>query len=475
MQSVLDMFTQDRPATHSWGTAIDHILVSESVVPMIMDGKTDLAWRFPNHRLVQISLCVASLIGGSPQDQGVCLNVPAKLPVSKRVSATLAKLDWEHGKEPFQLAIAQNRIDDALAIWSKRWESATIYSAELNGLETTRAMTGRAMGEVREQPLAPRVPPTRAHLPLKIRQLRRSWSLMKTWLLSQDRTMSFLEIAKSQRKEKSILARTHELHEMRYDYISAVSIAQLRARLDAELDRLKRDRVSAWKTQMAEVSSACRFIKGEFITHSAVIEDEHGTTHVGYQAKREVLREFWQRACVPQGAHTVDTVSAYVHKRLEEKPRGERFSIPAFTGDAVRQACRRTRKSSAPVPGSWRVPELLQLGDIAFDELAQLMTLVHTTGQAPIAWQVAWVSFLPKTQGTHKVHQQRPITVTPLMWRILARLINNTLVANLDKHLLSCQHGARPAHSCTKPALKIRGFGDCQRLMARPGTCFSWM
>eukprot|EP00971_Amphidinium_carterae_P272605 5410614-Amphidinium_carterae.2 len=181
---------------------------------------------------------------------------------------------------------------------------------------------------------------------------------------------------------------------------------------------------------MAEVSSACRFIKGEFITHSAVIEDEQGKTHVGYQAK----------------------ISAYVRKRLEEKPRGERFTIPAFTGDAVRQACRRTRKSSAPGPGSWRVPELLQLGDVAFDELAQLMTLAHETGQTPKAWQVAWVSFLPKSPGTNKVHQQRPITVTPLMWRILARLINNTLVANLDKFLLSCQHGARPAHSCTEPA-----------------------
>eukprot|EP00971_Amphidinium_carterae_P088854 1758399-Amphidinium_carterae.1 len=469
MQNVLDVFTPDRPPTHSGGRAIDHILISENVVPTIMDGKTDLAWRFPNHRLVQVSLRVASLVGGSPKDQGVCLNVPTKLPVSRSVATTLAKLDWEHGKDEFKLAIDQHRIDDALMIWSKRWESASIYSAELNGLDVTRAMTGRAMGELRQQPLLPQVPATSAHLPRGIRRLRRTWSMMKTWLLSQEKSMSFLALAQSQRKEKAILTRTLDLHDMRYEYISAVSIAQLRARLDAELERLKRDRVSAWKAQMADVSSACRFIKGEFITHSAVIEDEQGQTHVGYQAKSEVLREFWQRACVPKGSHTVDSVSAYVRERLDKKPRGERFSIPAFTGEAVRQACRRTRKSSAPGPGSWRVPELLQLGDVAFDELAQLMTLVHETGQTPKDWQMAWVSFIPKIRNTNKVHQQRPITVTPLLWRILARLINTALVENLDKFLLTCQHGARPAHSCTEPALRIRSFGDRLRVQGKDG------
>eukprot|EP00971_Amphidinium_carterae_P353015 6492797-Amphidinium_carterae.1 len=463
MQSALHMFTQDRPATHSAGRAIDHVLVSENMVTSVVDAQTDLAWRFPNHRIVHVTLSIRVLIDGAPPDEGVYLNVPARLPISKAIAATLAELDWVHGKDEFHDAIDNVRIDDALAIWTERWESATLYSAALNDVETTPAMTGRALGETLTTPRSPQVPATSAHLPLQVRQLRRTWSLMKSWLLSQDKLSTFLELAKSKRKEAAILRRTLDLHEMRYEYISAVSIAQLRARMDAELDRLKRARVNAWKEQMSQISPACRFIRGSFITHSAVIEDTHGAVHVGYQAKSDVLRNFWQEACVPAPPHTTESVSAFVAKRLEKIPRGDHFVVPAFTGESVRQACRKTRKASAAGPGSWKVGELLQLSNIAFDELALLMTLIHETGRTPAAWQSSWVSFIPKTEGTIKVHQQRPITVTPLLWRVLARLINGALVDHLDQHLLKCQHGARPAHSCTEPALRIRAFGDLQR------------
>eukprot|EP00971_Amphidinium_carterae_P125126 2479165-Amphidinium_carterae.1 len=218
---------------------------------------------------------------------------------------------------------------------------------------------------------------------------------------------------------------------------------------------------------MQSLGPACRYVRSDFVSHGLAIRDQKGSLHIGYEAKSEQLRQYWQEVCKPKGKHTLNSVSTYVRTRLMDVPKGEHFTVPEITLADIRWSAARTKKSSSPGPGAWRIGELTQLPDQALSEMACIYNAVLRLGITPLWWRQSWTSFLPKSPGSLDVACQRPITVTPMLWRIFARVVNRALTDRVDDRLLQCQHGARRGRNGVDPALRIKAFGDVQRRAGR--------
>eukprot|EP00971_Amphidinium_carterae_P171473 3399050-Amphidinium_carterae.2 len=105
-------------------------------------------------------------------------------------------------------------------------------------------MAGRALGETAAVDRSPSMATKQSsHLPLHIRQLRRTWSLMKNCLADQSRAESFADSVRA--------------HQREFAYVSAVSIQALRDRMNAEIAQLKKTRVNQWKDRVQEFAPAC--------------------------------------------------------------------------------------------------------------------------------------------------------------------------------------------------------------------------
>eukprot|EP00971_Amphidinium_carterae_P179481 3559772-Amphidinium_carterae.1 len=99
-----------------------------------------------------------------------------------------------------------------------------------------------------------------------------------------------------------------------------------------------------------------------------------------------------------------------------------------------------------------------------------LFNLILDSGNTPLDWRTAWVSYIPKVAGTQcGLDQLRPITVTPQLWRVFARHINDDIVRHVDQHLCASQSGSRPGMSSITPALATRAFADLQAHSGSPG------
>eukprot|EP00971_Amphidinium_carterae_P005665 112520-Amphidinium_carterae.1 len=197
MQQSLEVFEDDRPPTHIAGRAIDHIWHSACMAPALVKAATDPRWRFPSHRAVWADFDIEQLTRHIPDDQGVPLNTPASLPIDKKIKTYLENMPWAYHQDELGRAMEAGDVDlaldSSLEAWTERWEAATISAAEELEITVSEHMRGRARGEI--APLmtnTTQIPARSAHLPLAIRQLRRSWSMMREWLVESARADTFL-------------------------------------------------------------------------------------------------------------------------------------------------------------------------------------------------------------------------------------------------------------------------------------------
>eukprot|EP00971_Amphidinium_carterae_P351913 6492335-Amphidinium_carterae.1 len=469
LSRTIDPFETPRLATHTAGRAIDHIYHSQVLASAIEDARTERVWRFPSHRAVTTTMDLSKVAGYDADSGGVTLNTPMALPVSKAMREQLARMPWEHLQQQFQTAMLDEDVDSALQFWSERWEQATIQAADDLGIQTSIAMEGRAKGELAEMVAPHPVATKNRHLPLELRQLRRTWSMMKTWLLEDAQATSFAQRFQLARRQRQILKRALHLHQMKFEFISACSVDLLKKRLDAEGEQMKHLRVEHWREQMQQMGPACRYVRGEFVDHPVALVDEKGDLRVGHAQRAEALEQYWKGVAQPPPGVTLDSVTQFVETKLARLPIGEDFDVSKFTASSIRHACKATKKNSAPGPSYWRIGEISQLPTPALAELAMLFNLILRVGKTPLDWHTAWVSYIPKCKGQCGISQLRPITVTPQLWRVFARHLNNDIVAKLDSFLHRTQFGARPGRSSVTPALAVRAFADKQKHANQPG------
>lgn len=79
------------------------------------------------------------------------------------------------------------------------------------------------------------------------------------------------------------------------------------------------------------------------------------------------------------------------------------------------------------------------------------------TGTFPDAWKVAYVVPIPKVSNPSKLNDFRPISILPVLSKLLERVVANQLTtySNLNKILPACQSGFRKCHSTTTALLQV--------------------
>ena len=82
-------------------------------------------------------------------------------------------------------------------------------------------------------------------------------------------------------------------------------------------------------------------------------------------------------------------------------------------------------------------------------QLTYLFNQSISLGIFPDSWAVATVTPIPKTGNKHIANNWRPISIIPLIWKLMEKLCNTLLTNHLDLHDLLCdeQYGFRPKRS----------------------------
>eukprot|EP00971_Amphidinium_carterae_P114531 2269283-Amphidinium_carterae.1 len=448
---LLENFKTDehREATHVAGRALDHLLVSAPMDHAITYATVDPIWRFPSHRAVMCRLSLNRLFGHE-QSAGVSLRVPQVMPISKLIKNHLSTHDDDVGKEDLNRALAAADVNASLAAWSWRWERKTLMAAEATGTQTSLLMEGRGLPETYdddEPTPQPHAAPRFAHRPIEVRQLRRSTSLTRTWLQQSTRDISWSDAADFDRKEVYILKRLRKLHGLDHAFISQTTVAKLTELLNEKVKQHDQQRIAAWRSDMMQIGAACKYVRGAVAQRTSVITSTDGSLAVGYEQMDACLKDFWMQVAHPKQT----TLAAW--PTVPEAP-----MVP-FSAEILAKLISKTRKHTAPGPGSWRAKELAQLPTLALTELAEIMNLVLSTGETPRIWRTSWTSFLKKG-ATSRVDSLRPITVTALTWRLFSKHIYNTVGPAVDSCLHPAQCGARPGHSSVTAALSAKRFSD---------------
>eukprot|EP00971_Amphidinium_carterae_P332426 6466583-Amphidinium_carterae.1 len=449
-----------REATHVAGRDIDQLLVSAALSPALVRAAPDDTWRFPSHRAIMCRLALPAILGQT-QSTGVSLRVPQTLPTKAAIKKALANTDSDIGKAELLSALEAADVDASLRAWSWRWERLTLMTAEANGIETSDLMEGRGLSDTFEEQETvpqPHTTPASANRPIQIRQLRRSLGLARTWLHQSTRDIAWTEVEEYNRKEAYILRRLWNLHEIDHAFISQVTVDELAQLLSKKTQEHDRMRIAKWRSEMMDLGTACRYVRGAVAQRTTVISAMDDSLAIGYDQMNECLTAFWTQVAQPTRT-TVQAVTDYVVARASTWPAQQEVPMVPFTADILSRLISKTRKRTAPGPGSWRAKELAQLPPSALHELAEVMNLVLRTGQTPKLWRTSWTSFLKKG-ATTRVDTLRPITVTALTWRLFAKHVYNVVSPKVEENLHPAQCGARPGYSSVTAALGAKRFAD---------------
>ena len=86
-----------------------------------------------------------------------------------------------------------------------------------------------------------------------------------------------------------------------------------------------------------------------------------------------------------------------------------------------------------------------------------LYNMVIGTGIFPDSWKIATVIPIPKCNNPNEPSELRPVSLLPLVGRILEKLIHSQLSLFLEntRFLSACQHGFRKEHSTTSAASRF--------------------
>ena len=110
--------------------------------------------------------------------------------------------------------------------------------------------------------------------------------------------------------------------------------------------------------------------------------------------------------------------------------------------DLLRAA--RSMRGKMEGPDFWQADHFLQMPQLWWQQFAKLWTAVLSTSVVPQAWRRSWVLLLDK-----KINETRPISISPVAWRIGAKALNRKLLPWLNSFLDHRALGSAPARSAS--------------------------
>ena len=129
---------------------------------------------------------------------------------------------------------------------------------------------------------------------------------------------------------------------------------------------------------------------------------------------------------------------------LHSVPQGTHQDMVFHFEDEDLLSAARSMRGKMEGPDFWQADHFLQMPQLWWQQFAKLWTAVLSTSVVPQAWRRSWVLLLDK-----KINETRPISISPVAWRIGAKALNRKLLPWLNSFLDHRALGSAPARSAS--------------------------
>ncbi|KAG9393641.1 hypothetical protein J8273_4944 [Carpediemonas membranifera] len=197
------------------------------------------------------------------------------------------------------------------------------------------------------------------------------------------------------------------------------------------------------------------------------IADLSKSTREGYKASRSMVeaavRRWWcdnqykgmPGSLLKDGMITTDkaTISEILLKQYAKVSRGREpewkewpgIGRDEFSKEEVKAAISKIKRDTAPGPENTTGTMLRELNERGLKELTRFMNRVYREGKIPETWKYATVSAIHKTGKLRvKPESYRPISLTPLLYRVYGRLLKKRLEKATKRFIPREQAGFQP-------------------------------
>ena len=444
---IIQEIGHERVATHVRGGVIDHLLLSHSKFPQVCSATTD-ELIFPAHRGVTMTLRPEPQLCDLPFAQ---IPMPLGLTMAQVQSYASHKEHWPEHFDTFMQAMREENTTNAELAWSMRWERYLVVRLNSDGVATPQHRLGRGLPHLADVPPWKPTKPALAAFSLTYRQCVTTIGKLKG---RQKRiSWSWADTMASQRLDTHLQRRLSEIHGITVSLHREQDWDQALLQLLDELKSLdaghRKQRAETWRKKMLQVKDAVKFVTYKPLGRMTAVENESGT-HTSVSDIDDCLIDYWTSIAKTE---QLTQIESFV---LDGVPQEPEVQLSPFTAKGLRQLLTTFKSYTAAGRGGWALAELKALPDQAWEEMAELMTLVMRTGSTPVRRSELLVTYLRKRDDSIRVKYMRPISVAPILWRLFAKKVNRDLLPSIEAHLTPEQSGGRPARSTTDSVLEAR-------------------
>ena len=242
---------------------------------------------------------------------------------------------------------------------------------------------------------------------------------------------------------------------------------QAPAAQDLKADRARRRRAWAHRRRLDAKASAREAIKQLKAAQSfplTALKDPEGRwrgdpEYVLAQITAAWLPVFQNGREEPGYAEFCDRYGALNRAPLEHQP---------ITGAALHEVLVNINVDTASGVDGWSAAELRMLPATAWDALADVLTAVENEGKWPKQLLTSAITYIEKAQGGSTPQDFRPLTVTPVIYRIWAKLRCRQMSPWQAEWLQPCQHGFAQERSVDTAGTYLSSWTEVARAQGDP-------
>ncbi|KAJ9442265.1 Ribonuclease HI [Diplonema papillatum] len=217
---------------------------------------------------------------------------------------------------------------------------------------------------------------------------------------------------------------------------------------------LKQQRTRRWKDRVQRAWNSTdrgdvyRFLAGSQESPSIFLRRQDGTLTACPKEIDELLRgpEAWGGIFQRYASTEEPQWEAFKANYARNLPAPQQMECKKIGAADVRTALKKMKKTTSPGLHAWRVFELQQLPTEILQLMAEAMNAVEAEGRWPEQLMHAILHLLPKPGSTGDPMSQRPISITPVLYRLWAAIRAKEALEWMDKVVPSGLHGCRKKH-----------------------------
>ena len=273
---------------------------------------------------------------------------------------------------------------------------------------------------------------------------------------------------KAQRLGKNCL-KTHpfDKHWKEKDVPSMEGIEDVKKQVDKVLEKVTfgdRDRLlRKWRRERMErakegIGDLAKHFRAPEQASLKVVKLPDGSLTGNIAQMDEELRRNWLPifAKHQNGEVPIPNATDFVHKYQDFIPRKTQVLKEIVIDDLLWVQKKLKAKGAGGLDG-WRPAEVKKLPKEILELLVHLFNTIEMTGEWPTALTCAGITLIPKGDGGAPL-DQRPITVTPIVYRMWAAIRMRDSTSWQEAWISSGQHGARAKHSTINALARISMF-----------------